>query len=39
MSDLILYVGNKNYSSWSFRPWIALEAAGVPFTDRVIPFD
>lgn len=39
MSDLILYVGNKNYSSWSFRPWIALEAAGVPFTDTVIPFD
>lgn len=39
MSDLILYVGNKNYSSWSFRPWIALEGAGVPFTDRVIPFD
>ena len=39
MSDLVLYVGNKNYSSWSFRPWIALEATGVPFTDRVIPFD
>jgi len=39
MSDLILYVGNKNYSSWSFRPWIAMEAAGVPFTDKVIPFD
>jgi glutathione S-transferase len=39
MSDLILYVGNKNYSSWSFRPWIAMTVAGVPFTDRVIPFD
>lgn len=39
MSDLTLYLGNKNYSSWSFRPWIALEAAGVPFTDKVIPFD
>lgn len=39
MSDLILYVGNKNYSSWSFRPWIAMAAAGVPFTDKVIPFD
>ena len=39
MSDLVLYVGNKNYSSWSFRPWIAMEAAGVPFTDRVVPFD
>lgn len=39
MSDLTLYVGNKNYSSWSFRPWIAMEAAGVPFKDVVIPFD
>ena len=39
MSNLVLYVGNKNYSSWSFRPWIAMEAAGVPFTDHVIPFD
>ena len=39
MSDLTLYVGNKNYSSWSFRPWIAMEAAGVPFTDEVIPFN
>lgn len=39
MSDLILYIGNKNYSSWSLRPWIAMEAAGVPFADEVIPFD
>ena len=39
MPDLLLYVGNKNYSSWSFRPWIALEAAGIPFTDKLIPFD
>ncbi|MCF3641181.1 glutathione S-transferase family protein [Rhizobium sp. TRM95111] len=39
MPDLILYVGNKNYSSWSFRPWIALEAAGIPFRDELIPFD
>ena len=39
MSELILYVGNKNYSSWSFRPWIAMEAARVLFTDKVIPFD
>lgn len=39
MSNLILHIGNKNYSSWSFRPWIAMEAAGIPFTDNVIPFD
>jgi glutathione S-transferase len=36
---LKLYVGNKNYSSWSMRPWLALKAAGVPFEDEVIPFD
>ena len=39
MDKLTLYIGNKNYSSWSLRPWIAMEAAGVPFTDEVIPFD
>lgn len=39
MDRLTLYIANKNYSSWSFRPWIALEAAGVPFEEVVIPFD
>ncbi len=39
MSDLVLYVGNKNYSSWSLRPWLALKGCGVPFADVVIPFD
>lgn len=39
MTKLVLYIGNKNYSSWSFRPWLALEASGVPFEDVVIPFD
>ncbi|WEX88810.1 glutathione S-transferase family protein [Sinorhizobium garamanticum] len=39
MDKLVLYVGNKNYSSWSLRPWLALEACGVPFEDVVIPFD
>jgi len=29
-----LIIGNKNYSSWSMRPWIALRAAGVPFTEQ-----
>lgn len=33
---LSLIVGNKNYSSWSMRPWIALKAAGIPFTEEVI---
>jgi glutathione S-transferase len=34
---LTLVIGNKNYSSWSFRPWIALRAAGIPFEEVVIP--
>ncbi len=39
MSDLLLYIGNKNYSSWSLRPWLAMTAAGVPFREELIPFD
>jgi glutathione S-transferase len=34
---LTLVFGNKNYSSWSFRPWIALRVAGIPFEEVVIP--
>jgi glutathione S-transferase len=33
-----LILGNKNYSSWSLRPWIAMKALGIPFEDIVIPF-
>src|SRR5512144_2501724 len=36
---LTLVIGNKNYSSWSFRPWIALRAAGIAFDDKVISLD
>jgi glutathione S-transferase len=32
-----LVIGNKNYSSWSFRPWIGLKAAGIAFDEEVIP--
>jgi glutathione S-transferase len=39
MTELILYIANKNYSSWSFRPWMAMTAAGVPFREVLIPFD
>jgi glutathione S-transferase len=31
-----LVIGNKNYSSWSFRPWIAMKVAGLPFDEEVI---
>ena len=36
MSDLTLVIGNKNYSSWSLRPWLALRHAGIPFTERLL---
>lgn len=34
---LTLYIGNKNYSSWSLRPWLALRAAGIDFEERRVP--
>ncbi len=36
---LTLIIGNKNYSSWSFRPWIAMKVAGLPFAERVVSLD
>jgi glutathione S-transferase len=36
---LTLVIGNKNYSSWSFRPWIAMKAAGIAFAEQVISLD
>jgi glutathione S-transferase len=36
---LKLIIGNKNYSSWSFRPWIAMKAAGIAFEEELIPLE
>ena len=36
---LHLLLGNKNYSFWSFRPWIAMKVAGILFTEEVISLD
>jgi len=36
---LQLYIGNKNYSSWSMRPWVLLRQAGIPFEEVVLRFD
>jgi len=36
---LKLIIGNKNYSSWSFRPWIAMKVAGIPFEEELISLD
>jgi glutathione S-transferase len=34
-----LYIGNKNYSSWSMRPWVLLTQAGIPFDEVMVRFD
>jgi len=34
-----LVIGNKNYSSWSLRPWLAMKLAGVDFDEIRIPLD
>jgi len=34
---LRLVIGNKNYSSWSLRPWLAMTVAGIPFEEEVVP--
>jgi glutathione S-transferase len=39
MSALRLYIGNKNYSSWSMRPWVLLKQVGIPFEEVPVRFD
>jgi glutathione S-transferase len=34
-----LYIGNKNYSSWSMRPWVLMKNAGIPFEEILLRFD
>ena len=34
-----LYIGNRNYSSWSLRPWALMRALSIPFVEHVVPFD
>ena len=36
---LHLILGNKNYSSWSFRPWIAMKVAGIAFAETVVSLE
>jgi glutathione S-transferase len=36
---LRLVIGNKNYSSWSLRPWLALRQAAIPFEEEVVALD
>ena len=37
--SLTLVIGNKNYSSWSLRPWLFLRHEGVAFTEKRLPLD
>ncbi len=36
---LQLYIGNRNYSSWSMRPWVLMTQAGIPFEEVLVRFD
>jgi glutathione S-transferase len=37
MKNFVLVIGNKNYSSWSLRPWILMKYFKIPFEEIVIP--
>lgn len=39
MAEITIFIGNKNYSSWSLRPWLALRQTGVAFEEVVIVLD
>ena len=39
MPRLTLVIANKNYSSWSLRPWLAMTELGIPFVERMLKFD
>jgi glutathione S-transferase len=39
MSNYTLYIANKNYSSWSLRPWILLTELGIDFDEILTPFE
>ena len=39
MNRLTLVIGNKNYSSWSLRAWLALKQSGAAFDELRIPLD
>jgi glutathione S-transferase len=36
---LQLVIANKNYSSWSMRPWVLMRQSGIPFEEVMLPFD
>ncbi len=36
---LTLYIANKNYSSWSLRPWVLMKVLGIPFNEKLVPLE
>jgi len=39
MAELFLLIGNKKYSSWSLRPWLALKHSGLDFEEQLVALD
>jgi glutathione S-transferase len=39
MADFTLYIGNKNYSSWSLRGWLVMKVSGASFDEVRLPLD
>lgn len=39
MSDMKLIITNKNYSSWSLRPWLVMRHTGIQFEEELVPLD
>lgn len=35
----LLHIGNKNYSSWSLRPWLLMKELGIPFEEKLHVFN
>jgi glutathione S-transferase len=38
MESLTLVIGNKNYSSWSMRPWVLMKQLGIAFDEKILKF-
>jgi Glutathione S-transferase len=39
MAGCTLVIGNKNYSSWSMRPWVLMRQLGIPFDEKRLTFN
>lgn len=39
MCMLKLYIANRNYSSWSLRPWVLMKQLGIAFEEQLVPFN